>query len=220
MPEWEMNEIFTFPSHLGSVTGASLHVKPNWQQEEIEDSIVLKGVYVIKGNVQFDFVPLESEQETEGIFIEHIDIDQDQAYFEYAIPFSIDFPKEGITKVAMRTSNATLGTGQGTQCQCSWNVHCDIEKQSEITAEPAPVEVAVQKPEAQKVQLEEGKIEPIKHVIQIKEVEQQQPHQVALQEKEQLENEQEAFVEDEVDFLNQLAEAYSIVQVHLNKVGK
>ena len=136
MKQWEMSEVFTFPTYLGNVIDASsVQVVPNWQQEEKEDSIVIKGVYVIKGHVQFDFVPREDEQEQTGIYIEHLDVEKDQAYFEYALPFSIDVPNEEVEKVTIRAINPQFDTKAQNHCTCSWNVCCDVEKRKAIVEE-------------------------------------------------------------------------------------
>ena len=69
MQQWEMTEVFTFPNVLGNVIeGTSFKVEPNWQYDVTEESILLKGVYVVKGHVNFDFKPIEETEKIEGIY--------------------------------------------------------------------------------------------------------------------------------------------------------
>ena len=244
MLEWKMTEAFTFPSYLGNVTGATLRVKPNWQQEELEDSIVLKGVYVIKGNVQFDFVPTDDEKSIEGTFIEHLDIEQDQAYFEYALPFSIDFPRDDVEKITMKVDEQTASFEKGANCTCTWQVCCEVQKKEAMIVEvekkeaiivEKPEAVIVEKKEAAIVEKKEVAIEKKEAVIEKKEVViAEKPAEKVVQQPIELEVKELAVEEvdldyvksfvvegketstEEVDFFEQLAEAYSVVQVHLN----
>ncbi len=230
MLEWKMTEAFTFPSYLGNVTGATLTVKPNWQQEELEDSIVLKGVYVIKGNVQFDFVPTDDEKSIEGTFIEHLDIEQDQAYFEYALPFSIDFPRDDVEKITMKVEEQTASFEKGANCTCTWQVCCEVQKKEAMIVEVEKKEaIIVEKPEVAIVEKKEAAIGEKKEVVIA-----EQPAEKIVQQPIELEVKELAVEEvdldyvksfvvegketstEEVDFFEQLAEAYSVVQVHLN----
>ncbi|AWE08184.1 alanine racemase [Lysinibacillus sp. 2017] len=217
MLEWKMTEAFTFPSYLGNVTGATLTVKPNWQQEELEDSIVLKGVYVIKGNVQFDFIPIEDEKAIEGTFIEHLDIEQDQAYFEYALPFSIDFPRDDVEKITMRVEDQAASFEKGTNCTCTWQVCCEVEKKAAVIVEKKEA-VIVEKQEAPVV---EKKVEEeiVQQPIEL-EVKQLAVEEVDLEYVKSFVVEGKETTTEEVDFFEQLAEAYSVVQVQLKNGNK
>lgn len=207
MQQWVMNENFIFPRFLGSVIGTpQVTVKPNWQHRVEKDSILVKGVYVIKGHVQFDFVPVEEELAEEGIVIEHIDVEQDQAYFEYAIPFSIDFPNEDIENVTLHVTSPEIQADKGSFCRCSWQVQCDIEK-----TQP-PLEQPVEAVVVESVVVEPVVVESQVSVAAPEEPVQEKPPELVMKEVKP--------IIDEEDFFEQLAEAYSIVQVHLNRVEK
>ncbi|MEK5077489.1 alanine racemase [Solibacillus sp. FSL W7-1436] len=195
MQQWEMKETFTFPKQLGNVQeNSKIVVEPKWHEEISEDSVVVRGIYVVKGNIQFDHVAREDEIE-DGIYIEHMDIEKDQGYFEYALPFSVDFPNDDIQTVSLRIEDIKVEPNNG-YCSCSWAVHCDVEKKVQAVAEvekPAPVkEVVVEQPkEEEKPRLQAEK------EIESTQMPQTVPH--------------------ELDFLEQLADAYSRVQIQLKK---
>lgn len=195
MQQWEMKETFTFPKQLGNVQeNSKIVVEPKWHEEISEDSVVVRGIYVVKGNIQFDHVAREDEIE-EGIYIEHMDIEKDHGYFEYALPFSVDFPNDDIEAVSLRINDIKVEPNNG-YCSCSWAVHCDVEKKVQAIAEveePAPVEeIVVEQP-----------VEEVQPRLQAeKEVESTQMVQT---------------VPHELDFLEQLADAYSRVQIQLKK---
>lgn len=208
MQNWQMQEVLCFPAHFGTVQqGSVIKVEPNWHSEMTESSIVLKGVYVLKGSMQFDFKERE-ETEQEGTFIEHLAIEKDEAYFEYAIPFSIDIPNNDVENVNIKALQSTVDVNEQGQCVCSWQVHCDVEKKAQPNEEIAMVKEDLQ---LEPVMKKEIKSEPIVEVTQSDE-----PIdyvKAIIEESPQLSSE-------EVDFLEQLAEAYSVVQVHLNKEHK
>ncbi|MER2028140.1 MAG: alanine racemase [Solibacillus sp.] len=195
MQQWEMKETFTFPKQLGNVQeNSKIVVEPKWHEEISEDSVVVRGIYVVKGNIQFDHVAREDEIE-EGIYIEHMDIEKDHGYFEYALPFSVDFPNDDIEAVSLRINDIKVEPNNG-YCSCSWAVHCDVEKKVQAIAEveePAPVEEIVYEQPAEEVQ---------PRLQAEKEVESTQMAQT---------------VPHELDFLEQLADAYSRVQIQLKK---
>ena len=206
MQNWQMQEVLCFPAHFGTVQqGSVIKVEPNWHSEKNEDSIVVKGVYVLKGNMQFDFKEREASAH-EGTFIEHVDIEKDEAYFEYAMPFSIDLPNDDIENVAVNVLKSSVEINEAGQCVCSWDVRCDIEKKTPFE-EVKPVQEE-KKPELKEEQVpvaqamnEEAPVEPLDYVKTI------------IEETPNLSSE-------EVDFLEQLAEAYSVVQVQLNTARK
>lgn len=195
MQQWEMKETFTFPKQLGNVQeNSKIVVEPKWHEEISEDSVVVRGIYVVKGNIQFDHVAREDEIE-EGIYIEHMDIEKDHGYFEYALPFSVDFPNDDIEAVSLRINDIKVEPNNG-YCSCSWAVHCDVEKKVQAIVEveePAPVE----------------------EIVVEQAVEEVQPR---LQAEKEVESTQMAqTVPHELDFLEQLADAYSRVQIQLKK---
>ena len=192
-----MSEVLRFPEQFGTVQdGSVIKVEPNWHSEVNGDSIIVKGVYVLKGHMHFDFKENESSSE-DGIYIEHLDIEKDEAYFEYALPFSIDVPNEEVADIKIQTFQSAVTVNEQGQCVCNWGVSCSIEKKE---AEPIAV-------------LEQ--VEPIAEV---------QDDQQQLQQPQNLVKsavvESSVMSNEEVDFFDQLAEAYSVVQVQLNASRK
>lgn len=210
MQNWQMQEVLCFPAHFGTVQpGSKIKVEPNWHSEKNEDSIVVKGVYVLKGNMQFDFKEREASAH-EGTFIEHVDIEKDEAYFEYAMPFSIDLPNDDIENVAVNVLKSTVDVNEAGQCVCRWDVRCDIEKKTIL-------------PEVEPVQ-EVKKVEVVKEEVKEEEVKEDVKEEVPVTEPldyvKTLIEETPQLSSEEVDFLEQLAEAYSVVQVQLNTTRK
>lgn len=196
-----MSEVLRFPEQFGTVQqGSIIKVEPNWQSEVNGDSIIVKGVYVLKGHMHFDFKENESVSE-DGIYIEHLDIEKDEAYFEYALPFSIDVPNEEVADIKIQTFQSAVTVNEQGQCVCNWGVSCSIDKK-----EAQPIAV-----------LEDN--EPIATVEPIAEVQDEQLQQAQSIVKSAA-VESSAIVNDEVDFFDQLAEAYSVVQVQLNAARK
>lgn len=196
-----MSEVLRFPEQFGTVQqGSIIKVEPNWQSEVNGDSIIVKGVYVLKGHMHFDFKENESVSEN-GIYIEHLDIEKDEAYFEYALPFSIDVPNEEVADIKIQTFQSAVTVNEQGQCVCNWGVSCSIDKK-----EAQPIAV-----------LEDN--EPIATVEPIAEVQDEQLQQAQSIVKSAA-VESSAIVNDEVDFFDQLAEAYSVVQVQLNAARK
>lgn len=200
MQQWEMSEIFTFPKHLGNVLAKSkIEVIPKWHEELNEDSVMLRGIYVLKGNIQFDHVAREEDLD-EGIYIEHIDIEKDYGYFEYALPFAVDFPNDDIESITLRINEVKIEPNNGC-CLCSWDVHCDIEKKVQAIKEVVEVE------EIEQIEQIEAIAEPNEQPV-VEEV-----HPVQLQQ----ETSPQLVVSEELDFLEQLADAYSSVKITLKK---
>lgn len=189
MQQWEMSEIFTFPKHLGNVLANSkIEVVPKWHEELNEDSVMLRGIYVLKGKIQFDHIAREEDID-EGVYIEHIDIEKDHGYFEYALPFEVDFPNDDIETVALRINEVKIEPNNGC-CLCSWDVYCDVEKKVQAIEEIEVIAELLQQPVVEEV-----------HDIQ---------HQQETSPQEQL-------VTEELDFLEQLADAYSSVKITIRK---
>lgn len=207
MQNWQMQEVLCFPAHFGTVQqGSVIKVEPNWHSENKEDSIVIKGVYVLKGNMQFDFKERDASAQ-EGTFIEHVDIEKDEAYFEYAMPFSIDLPNDDIENVAVNVLKSSVEINEAGQCVCSWDVRCDVEKKT-LVQEVEPVQ-------------EEKKSEVIIEEVPVTEaMKEEAPAKEPLEYVKTLIEETPQLSSEEVDFLEQLAEAYSVVQVHLNTARK
>ncbi|MGN7476790.1 alanine racemase [Solibacillus silvestris] len=219
MQQWEMNEMFTFPKQLGNVLANSkIVVEPKWHEETKDDSIVLRGIYVLKGNIQFDHVPREEEIE-EGIYIEHMDIEKDHGYFEYALPFAIDFPNDDIGNISLRIKDVKIEPNNGC-CLCSWHVHCDMEKNVQAIAEVSEKAEIAENAEVLEI-TENAEIVEMTEAAEPVQQPSIEEHIVLAEADLQAELQQETppvqLVSEELDFLEQLADAYSRVQIQVKK---
>lgn len=218
MQQWEMNERFTFPKQLGNVQqNSKIVVEPKWHEEVIEDSVVIRGIYVVKGNIQFDHKAREEEIE-DGIYIEHIDIEKDHGYFEYALPFSVDFPNDQIEKVSLTINEIKIEPNNG-YCVCSWQVNCDVERKVQAMEEVEKIdeikEVKVEKV-VEEIQETKEIVEPVlQHMSTAEQQAEEEQSHILFQEEVQRQAQQ--LPAEEIDFLEQLADAYSRVQIQLKK---
>lgn len=186
--KWQMQEHFSFPSHLGKVKEVSTFtVTPQWDKEELIDSVRLTGIYHITASVQFE----QGECEQVGIFIEDVDLDAQLAYFEYALPLEIDLPKAQYKELTVNIvdTNATAHKTGG--AEFVWDVQCNLLK-----TEPVVVAVAVE-PISEKVS------EPIAVAVAVEPV----SVETAV-----------AVVKDELDFFEELPDQFSSAILLSNKV--
>lgn len=134
--KWQMQEHFSFPTHLGKVKEVSTFtVTPQWDKEELVDSVRLTGIYHITASVQFE----QGESEQVGIFIEDVDLDAQVAYFEYALPLEIDLPKAQYKELAVNIVDTNAVAHQKGGAEFVWDVQCDLLKK-----EPVAVAVGVE----------------------------------------------------------------------------
>lgn len=131
--QWEMMAQFIFPSHFGTVEEViSVDIKPRWQEIETGDSIRLAGIYHIMAVVRFN--PSQTPRFSEGTFIEHIELDGNNGYFEYAIPFEVDLPREKLQptdhpKVDIR--DLSFFIFDGSNCLFKWEACCVLSEQAD-----------------------------------------------------------------------------------------
>lgn len=134
--KWEMMTQFVFPEELGTVEEViSVNIKPRWQQVETEESIRLVGIYHITSVVRFD--PAHLREYCEGTLIEHLEFDENDGYFEYALPLEVDLPKEKIaqdTKPELFVDDVAFFVYDGSCCKFEWQARCIYQQ-----AEPSTV---------------------------------------------------------------------------------
>lgn len=159
--QWEVEEVFTFPLELGCVKEEKkINVQVNWEAQQLMEVIHIRGIYHITAKVRFG---LERKvQFSVGTLIEHIDLEGDEGYFEYAIPFSLELPNGKLKDLRVEDIKTT--------CQDSlhiaWRVICVYDELSTTTDE-------VQKDnylEIPKVEIKEQIIEEMKAQAKIEEI--------------------------------------------------
>ena len=168
--QWEVEEVFTFPLELGCVKEEKkINVQVNWEAQELMEVIHIRGIYHITAKVRFG---LERQvQFSAGTLIEHIDLEGDEGYFEYAIPFSLELPNAKLKDLRVEDIKTT--------CQDSlhiaWQVICVYDELTTTTDEVQQENYL----EIPKVDIKEQIIEEMKAQAKIEEmVEQKVQEQV------------------------------------------
>jgi hypothetical protein len=145
--QWSMQENFYFPEHAGVPTGVqSVTVTPRYTEERTEDAVRLTGIYHIAANVEFDEELLQSGEWGDSfVFIEDVEVNGKDGYFEYAVPLNIDLPSIAESPLDVVTTHATgKSDGQGTY-GVVWNVECTYTEAVAVVEEPEveAVQIAV-----------------------------------------------------------------------------
>ncbi|MFC7684524.1 hypothetical protein [Ureibacillus sp. GCM10028918] len=130
---WDMMTQFVFPEQLGVIEEVvSVDIKPIWQQIETEDSVRLVGIYHIAAVARFN--PDELPEYNDGTFIEELEFEGNNGYFEYALPLEIDLPRE---KIAFESSpqvsinDISHFVYDGSNCTFKWDVDCQFDESVE-----------------------------------------------------------------------------------------
>lgn len=180
---WEMMERFYFPTELGAIEEISeVKITPQWQQQQLDESVRLSGIYHIAARLKFDRT--KGIQATEGIFIDQLDLEGQHGYFEYALPLEVDLPKEKVDgpSLNLHVDDVLFFVYDGDGCTFKWQVSCQCDKPAEVQepvkvlvvekpAKPEPVAIekpAVVKPAKPAVVRSEEQVErekPVKLVV-------------------------------------------------------
>jgi len=201
---WEMNEQFNFPLQLGAIDEiTSVQITPQWELQQFDESVRLTGIYHIAAKLCFD-ASKEIEPST-GIFIDHLDVNGADGYFEYALPLEVDLPKEKLSAndVKLGVDQVVCSINEGASCMLTWQVACRFN--------PAPV-VEGKLTEQVTEQATEKVTEKVTEQVTEQVAPVESPVVLAVAEK------MEATASD--DFYDELAEAYSLLNVRLNTVRR
>lgn len=141
---WQMKEKFVFPKEMGRPeTAESIQITPRYTVEEFEGRPKLTGIYHIALSVNLAEAPEETVEIEEAILIDDLEIEGSQGYFEYALPFNIDFPPEAENPVDLVVENPTYEATDGYLAMI-WDVLCTYE---EAGIEKASKKVTTEKEE-------------------------------------------------------------------------
>ncbi len=135
---WDLMTQFVFPEEYGIVEEVvSVDIKPRWQQIETEDSLRLVGIYHITSTVRFN--PKEFPEYSEGTLIEHLEMNGNEGYFEYALPLEVNLPKEKVQDgwaPQLNVEDVNFFVYDGSSCTFKWDICCTIsEKVDEVDYE-------------------------------------------------------------------------------------
>jgi len=127
---WDIRTQFVFPEEYGIVEDVvSVDIKPRFQLIETEESLRLVGIYHITSTVRFN--PYELPEYSEGTLIEHIELNGNDGYFEYALPLEVNLPKEKVPTGChpeVYIEDIYYDVNDGSSATFNWDVSCAISE--------------------------------------------------------------------------------------------
>ncbi|MFC4409875.1 hypothetical protein ACFOZY_05420 [Chungangia koreensis] len=96
---WELKETFHFPQLYGSPSNVpDIKIVPQSTNTVSGDSVRLNGIYHIAANVEFKPFEGTFPRPYDGVVIDFIEMQEEDnnGYFEYAVPLTVDIPRERI----------------------------------------------------------------------------------------------------------------------------
>lgn len=120
-----MEESFYFPGHIGVPQDAqSVKVKAGFTEKRTNDAVRLTGIYHIAAKINFSEGARGDELPDAAIFIDDVELEGLQGYFEYAVPLNIDLPPEVGHPMHVHAKDVkTTVDGEGV-LQITWDVDC------------------------------------------------------------------------------------------------
>lgn len=123
-----MQEHFTFPNKFGQPTATEeIKVTPRFTAETVEGRPKLTGIYHLAVTVNFNKEQIENHEVGEAVVIDDLDMNGNNGYFEYAVPFNIDFPPEAEDPVNVKALNPSYEINNH-QLSILWDVTCTYEE--------------------------------------------------------------------------------------------
>ena len=180
--KWQVEEVFHFPIELGCVKeGKKINVQVNWETKQLSDVVSIHGIYHITARVLFG---AEGQFQSDvGTLIEHVDLEGDEGYFEYAVPFSLDLPNVELKDLRVED----VKTNCENVLHIAWQVVCVYD---EITTTTDDLHreryLEVPKADVQLAQVKETIVEEIKEQPKVEAIV-QQPVQPIVEPKEKVE---------------------------------
>ncbi|MDS9471356.1 hypothetical protein [Sporosarcina pasteurii] len=127
--KWQMKENFAFSPEIGFPASADqLKVTPRFTLEKVEGRPKLTGIYHLAVNVNLEERKNDNSEINEAILIDDLDIDGKTGYFEYAVPFNIDFPPEADDPIDIKTMNTTHEIDENGCLSIIWDVECTYKE--------------------------------------------------------------------------------------------
>ncbi|GKV54442.1 hypothetical protein NCCP2222_03890 [Sporosarcina sp. NCCP-2222] len=134
--QWKMEESFYFPGHIGVPQDAqSVKVKAGFTEKRTDDAVRLTGIYHIAAKINF----LEGERREglpdSAVFIDDVELEGMQGYFEYAVPLNIDLPPEVGHPMHVHAKDVKTTVDEEGVLQITWDVDCVYGEDSNKLAE-------------------------------------------------------------------------------------
>jgi len=139
---WELKETFHFPQLYGSPSNVpDIKIVPQSTNSVSGDSVRLNGIYHIAANVEFKPFEGTYPRPYEGVVIDFIEIqdDEDLGYFEYAVPLTVDIPRERIQEgfvPNLEVKDVRMSYPFPGCVEVSWNVACSYAEPGAVIEEP------------------------------------------------------------------------------------
>lgn len=145
---WNMSETFCFPGYGCPTEIAAVQITPQWQAQQLEDSLRLIGIYHVTAHVRFDFQEEHAMVDSDDLVkIDALDLQGDTGYFEYAVPLHVDLPKDAsIDSLMVKDIRPSLNNQT---CQLEWTIASTFSEPEQVIAvahvveAPLPVEEEV-----------------------------------------------------------------------------
>lgn len=126
---WQMQESFVFPADIGQPKSVrDVKVIPRYTAEEVEGRPKLTGIYHLAVDVNLTESKKEVVPGEESILIDDLEIDGQTGYFEYALPFNIDFPPEAESPVELKVLSPTSEVNNEGNMIMTWEVACTYQE--------------------------------------------------------------------------------------------
>ena len=130
---WNMSETFCFPGYGCPTEIAAVQITPQWQAQQLDDSLLLIGIYHVTAHVRFDFQEEHAMMDSDDLVkIDALDLQGDTGYFEYAVPLHVDLPKDAsIDSLMVKDIRPSLNNQT---CQLEWTIASTFSEPEQVIA--------------------------------------------------------------------------------------
>lgn len=168
-----MEESFYFPGHIGVPQDAqSVKVKAGFTEKRTDDAVRLTGIYHIAAKINFLEGNRREGLPDAAVFIDDVELEGMQGYFEYAVPLNIDLPPEVGHPMHVHAKDVKTTVDEEGVLQITWDVDCVYGEDSNKMAEgkekepdAAVNEVAKKEPDVADEQKEKAAVQKEEAVV-------------------------------------------------------
>lgn len=158
---WHMQEVLAFQEGLAQPEKLeNVEVTPRFSIETVEGRPKLSGIYHLAVQYEADLSHTTAIEHEEAIVIDEVELNEATGYFEYALPFHIDFPPEANTPVQFKIDQVQATLTDDKHVEVSWEVICQYEVQG-IEKELQTLATETNSVEATRQEKQEGKAEKV-----------------------------------------------------------
>lgn len=139
---WELKETFHFPQLYGSPSDVpNIKIVPQSNHSVTGDSVRINGIYHIAASVEFKPFEGTYPRPYDGVVIDFIEMrdDEDLGYFEYAVPLTVDIPRERIREgfvPNLEVRDVKMNYPFPGCVEVCWNVACSYAEPGAAAEEP------------------------------------------------------------------------------------